>query len=143
MFPKLNVWNTEKKRKKHLLQYKFVKYLRYTIRISYSSSFSFLVASLSKTLTSECCTCGKLASWIYFSCLEIASHHRTVLAPAILHNPEVMIIIDCLYQASTIHLAKFLFDLRTESDLTLLPDAGHVLAHAGGEDASKMASDPV
>ena len=82
------------------MQYKFVKYLRYTIRISYSSSFSFLVASLSKTLTSECCTCGKLASWIYFSCLEIASHHRTVLAPAILHSPEVKIVIDCLNRAS-------------------------------------------
>ena len=125
------------------MQYKYVKFLRYTIRISYSPSFSFLVAYLSKTLTSGCCTCGKLASWIYFSCLETASHHRTFLAPAILHSPEVMIIMDCLNQAHTIHLAKFLFDLRTESDLTLLPDTGHVLAQAGGEDATNMTSDPV
>ena len=54
-----------------------------------------------------------------------------------------MIIMDCLNQAHTIHLAKFLFDLRTESDLTLLPDAGHVLTQTSGEDAAKMTSDPM
>ena len=65
-----------------------------------------------------------------------------VLAPAILHSPDVWIIKDCFYPVNNIHLAQFLFDFLTESDLTLLADAGHVLAQAGGEDASNMTSDP-
>ena len=89
-----------------------------------------------------CCKCGKLASLIYFSCLEIASHHRIGLAPAILHSPEVLIIKDCLYPSNKIYLAQFLFNFLTESDLTLLADADHVLAQAGGEDSAHMTSDP-
>lgn len=35
-----------------------------------------------------------------------------------------------------------MFDLVSESDLTLLPDAEHVLAKAGGEEAAQGAPDP-